>query len=211
MKIDEIREEYTRGSLRRSDLTEEPMGLFSVWLEQAVEARVDEPTAMVVSTSGLDGFPQSRVVLLKSFDREGFLFFTGYNSQKGKAIARDPRVALLFFWPGMQRQIRVTGMATKVTPEMSADYFRTRPLNSRLGAWASPQSEVIPSRSTLEERFREVTRRFGEGEVPCPGHWGGYRVTPLTMEFWQGRANRLHDRFIYTLIDGEWNIARLAP
>lgn len=211
MKIDEIREEYTRGSLRRRDLPDDPYDFFGQWLQQAVNAGVSEPTAMVVSTIGKEGFPSSRVVLLKSFDREGFLFFTGYRSAKGEAIAAHPQVSLLFFWPELQRQVRVTGWAARIPEEESAAYFLTRPVTSRLGAWASEQSRPIPSREYLEERFHFYSRQFENREIPRPDHWGGFRITPHEMEFWQGRENRLHDRFRYSRNDGHWEISRLAP
>lgn len=211
MKIDAIREEYTRGSLRRRDLPADPYDLFGQWLQQAVNAGVLEPTAMVVSTIGKEGFPSSRVVLLKSFDRAGFLFFTGYRSAKGEALAAHPQVALLFFWPELQRQVRITGRAARVPEEESAAYFLARPVASRLGAWASEQSRTIPSREHLEERFRHYSRQFENREIPRPDHWGGFRITPHEMEFWQGRESRLHDRFRYSLNDGHWEISRLSP
>ncbi|HOY50293.1 MAG TPA: pyridoxamine 5'-phosphate oxidase [Prolixibacteraceae bacterium] len=211
MHLDAIREEYGRGILRRRDLTEVPGALFVRWLEEAIAAGVAEPTAMVVSTIGERGFPESRVVLLKSFDGEGFVFYTGYRSQKGKALSAEPRAALLFFWPELQRQVRITGVAEKVSREASEAYFRSRPVSSQLGALASEQSAVIPSRAWLENRYRDLERQYAASDIPVPLHWGGFRVLPAEMEFWQGRENRLHDRFRYTRHGLGWKTDRLSP
>ncbi len=211
MKIDHIRETYSRGVLHRSEMDSNPLAMFTTWMEQAITARINEPTAVVISTTGTDGFPQSRVVLLKSFDENGFIFFTNYLSQKGKALNRDPRIALLFFWPELQRQVRITGTASLTTENESSDYFYSRPLHSRLGAWASEQSEEISSRAYLEKQFDECTSRYASGDVPKPPHWGGFRISPVRYEFWQGRENRLHDRLVYLPEGDKWRIVRLAP
>lgn len=166
---------------------------------------------MTLATATKDGQPSARIVLLKSFDERGFVFFTNYHSRKGKDLAENPSACLLFYWPQVWRQVRIDGAVEKVSEKESADYFQTRPLGSRLGAWASNQSEVIENRDVLEENYAELEKRFGE-DVPCPPHWGGYRLRPIEIEFWQGRENRLHDRLRYRLRrDGTWLIERLAP
>lgn len=211
IKIDHIRESYTKGILHRSGMDRNPLVQFSGWMEQAVNAGVPEPTAVVVSTTGADGFPQSRVVLLKSFDENGYVFYTNYLSQKGKALNQDPRAALLFFWPELQRQVRITGTVSLTSEEEATAYFNSRPEQSRLGTWASEQSREIPSRACLEKRFEEYASQYANGAVPKPPHWGGFRVAPVRYEFWQGRENRLHDRLVYQSQNNEWKITRLAP
>ena len=211
MKIDHIRESYTKGILHRPGMDRNPLIQFSEWMEQAVNAGVAEPTAVVVSTTGADGFPQSRVVLLKSFDEKGYVFYTNLLSQKGKALNQDPRAALLFFWPELQRQVRITGTASLTSEDEATAYFHSRPEQSRLGAWASEQSREIHSRAYLEKRFEEYASLYTSGTVPKPPHWGGYRVAPVRYEFWQGRENRLHDRLVYQQENNEWKITRLAP
>ncbi len=211
MKLDDIRKEYTGGALIRSESDANPLVFFTSWMQQAISAQIPEPNAMVISSTGADGFPQSRVVLLKSFDENGYVFYTNYLSQKGKALIQDPRTALLFFWPELQRQVRITGTASLTSEDEATAYFHSRPEQSRLGAWASEQSREIPSRAYLEKRLEEYASLYPGGTVPKPPHWGGYRVAPVRYEFWQGRENRLHDRLVYLKENNEWKITRLAP
>ena len=211
MNIRDIRQEYTLGGMDDSYLGANPIDLFDRWFREAVNAGINEPSAMALSTLGTDGYPQSRIVLLKGYGDEGFSFFTNYESQKGNALAQHPKASLLFFWPELQRQIRITGKVEKTSVEESEEYFRSRPRGSRLGAWTSEQSREIPSRKTLEERYEAFDLKFPEDDIPKPPHWGGYRLTPLTFEFWQGRESRLHDRISFRKENGKWRTARLAP
>jgi pyridoxamine 5'-phosphate oxidase len=207
-----IRRDYTRAALTEAELHPDPIEQFRLWFAQAIEAAVREPTAMTLATATPDGRPSARVVLLKGVDPEGFVFYTSYESQKGRELDANPHAALVFFWPELERQVRITGTASRVAPEESAAYFQSRPRGSRLGAWASPQSEVIADRAALEDRIAEIEARFPTEEIPLPPFWGGYRVAPELFEFWQGRASRLHDRLRYTRrSDGGWTIERLAP
>jgi pyridoxamine 5'-phosphate oxidase len=190
----------------------DPMRQFAKWFQQALEANLPEPNAMTLATASRDGQPSARVVLLKMFDASGFTFFTNYDSRKGCELAANPRAALLFFWPELQRQVRTEGAVERVSEAESDEYFRSRPLGSRLGAWASQQSVVIADREVLEMRVREVMQRFPDGEVPRPPHWGGYRVRPSMIEFWQGRPDRLHDRLRYQRVHPDvWRLERLSP
>jgi pyridoxamine 5'-phosphate oxidase len=211
MDLKSIRKEYTLGSLDVQNTGSEPFTLFGTWLNEAIIAGLPEPTAMTLSTIGADGYPQSRVVLLKSSDHQEFTFFTNYESQKGTALAMHPKAALLFFWPELQRQIRITGDVYKVSKESTAAYFAVRPRGSQLGAWASAQSREIPSRAWLENRFAELERFYGNNQIPVPEHWGGYAVHPHRIEFWQGRASRLHDRILFERQENGWAKKRLAP
>lgn len=211
MNIDKIRKEYTLHALEDSNIDSDPIRFFGNWLVNAIESNVTEPTAMAVSTIGTDGYPQSRIVLLKSFSTEGFSFFTNYLSQKGRSLEKNNRASLLFFWPELQRQVRITGNVSKVSQNISEEYFSTRPRGSQIGAWASEQSEVVPSREFLESKFRDFEKSFEGKEVPIPQTWGGYIVKPLRIEFWQGRESRLHDRIVYNLSEIGWKISRLAP
>lgn len=211
MNIDKIRKEYTLHALDDSNLDSDPVSFFSKWLGDAIEINVSEPTAMTVSTIGTDGYPQSRIVLLKSFSAEGFSFFTNYLSQKGRSLEKNNRASLLFFWPELQRQVRITGNVSKVSQNISEEYFSTRPRGSQIGAWASEQSMVVPSREYLESKFRDFEIKFKGKEVPVPQNWGGYILKPVRIEFWQGRESRLHDRIVYDLGQSGWQISRLAP
>ncbi len=199
-------------ALLESDLESNPFTQFSRWFEDAKAAQPMLPEAMTVSTCGSDGIVTSRVCLLKDFDEHGFVFYTNYNSRKGAQLSENPRVSLCFFWPALERQVRVEGVAVKATAEEADAYFATRPRGSQLGAWASNQTQVIPDRGDLELRAREMELNYRDRPVPRPPHWGGYRVIPVELEFWQGRADRLHDRFAYRLREPkDWIIERLSP
>ena len=212
MDIFEFRNEYLKGGLSRSDLDPNPFKQFERWFSHACDCGVKEPNAMAVSTVSADGAPSSRVVLLKSWDENGFVFYTNYTSQKAREIAQNPKVSLLFAWFDLERQLRVNGVAQKVSAAESLRYFLSRPRGSRLGAWVSRQSSIITSRSLLEMQFEKMKRKFADGQIPLPDFWGGFRVVPSYFEFWQGRENRLHDRFAYAKNGGgEWEISRLAP
>ncbi|MER7853796.1 MULTISPECIES: pyridoxamine 5'-phosphate oxidase [unclassified Streptomyces] len=208
-----MREHYRSEDFTERDLSPDPMDQFARWFRQVAAGGVlHEPNAMVVSTATPDGRPSSRTVLLKQYDDRGFVFFTNYGSRKGRELAANPYVSLLFPWHPMTRQVIVTGTASRVSREETADYFRTRPHGSQLGAWASEQSTVIGSREELIERYEELAARYPEGEtVPAPPNWGGFRVVPATVEFWQGHGNRLHDRLRYVREGGSWRVERLCP
>jgi len=210
--IDQMRRKYYRGPLEREQLNADPFVQFEQWFEEARRRVKDaEPNAMALATVDPRGAPSARTVLLKYFDDSGFVFFTNLESRKASHIERNPSVALLFWWPELERQIEITGVAERVSSAEAAKYFMTRPRGSQLGAWVSDQSRVLTSRKALEIKLGEMKRKFADGEVPLPKFWGGYRVTPKTIEFWQGQPDRLHDRFQY-IRDGEgWTIQRLAP
>jgi pyridoxamine 5'-phosphate oxidase len=211
MKI-ETRSEYTRGALDRESLRPSPFDQFADWFAQAAEAGVAEPNAMSLATAGLDRSPLVRTVLLKSYDERGFVFFTNLESRKGRQLAENGQVSLLFPWLTLERQVIVCGVVERVSRAETAAYFSTRPRGSQLGAWVSPQSSVLTTRDLLEQKLEEMKRQFGDGPIPAPPFWGGYRVLPRQIEFWQGRPSRLHDRFLYTRqADGSWSIDRLAP
>ncbi len=210
--VADLRREYARARLDERDVSHDPMVEFSRWFAEAQEAQLPEPNAMTLATAGADGAPAARIVLLKAFDQRGFAFFTDYRSRKAAELEANPRAALVFYWGEVERQVRITGTVTRTSAEESEAYFGTRPLGSRLGAWTSHQSRVIPGRAALEQDLREVERRFADGEVPLPPHWGGYRVAPESIEFWQGRENRLHDRIRYVRDPhGPWIVERLSP
>jgi len=205
-----LRREYAQTGLRRADLAGEPFAQFRRWFTEAAAAGLVEPNAMVLATT--DGArPSSRTVLLKAYDERGFVFFTNYESRKARDIAADPNVSLLFPWYALERQVGILGRAERISAAESLAYFASRPHGSRLGAWVSSQSTVIGGRKVLEMKWDEMRRKFSRGEIPLPSFWGGFRVVPAEIEFWQGRANRLHDRFRYTRGDGAWTIERLAP
>lgn len=207
-----LRHDYVANGLRRADLAADPFRQFAKWFEEAAAAEIRDVNAMALATGTRDGTPDLRIVLLKDVSKGGFVFFTNYESAKGKQIDANPRVVLNFFWAQLERQIRISGAATKISDRESEEYFQSRPIGSQLGAWASQQSEVIASRDVLEAQLAEVARKFADKAVPLPPHWGGYRVVPETIEFWQGRTNRLHDRLRYTRqSDGGWLIERLSP
>ena len=208
--IADIRRDYLKGGLLEKDLKPDPVDQFEIWFEEAIAANLVDGNAMSVST--VDGErPDSRIVLLKSFDNDGFVFFTNYGSHKANQLEKNPNGSLLFYWAEFERQIRIEGTIGRVSREISQEYFRSRPRESQLGAWASRQSEVVSSREELEQRYRQTEERFAGQEIPLPEFWGGYLLKPVSFEFWQGRANRLHDRFFYRKKGTEWEIVRLYP
>lgn len=207
-----LRRDYTRGVLLESEAARNPIEQFARWFADAESSGIPEPNAMTLATADSSGTPSARVVLLKQFDVRGFTFYTNYDSRKGRELAANPRAALCFFWQPLERQVRIEGTIEKTAREDSEHYFNSRPLAARVGAWASRQSDVLPSREALERAHAEVAARYPDGNVPLPPHWGGYRVIPQRVEFWQGRASRLHDRLLYTRRpDGMWKIERLSP
>ncbi|MGO4255508.1 pyridoxamine 5'-phosphate oxidase [Marmoricola sp. RAF53] len=206
-----LRAEYELGGLDEADLAADPVTMFGRWFEEVSAAGLHEPNAMVLSTTTADGSPSSRTVLLKGYGPDGFVFFTNYDSAKGADLAADPRCALLFGWYPLQRQVRVEGTATPVPRAETEEYFATRPRGSQLGAWASAQSAVVGSRAELDAAFAATEERFGDGGIPAPPHWGGYRVRPERVEFWQGRRSRMHDRLVYARAGDGWTVQRLAP
>lgn len=210
--IADLRKDYTLQGLSVSDINPNPFIQFKQWFDQALTAQLPEPNAMTVATVTPDGKPRARMVLLKGFDERGFVFYTNYNSHKGQELAQNPQASLVFWWAELERQVRICGRTEKASESESDEYFYSRPLNSRLGAWASNQSEVIESREVLEQQMQELQIQYQNQDVKRPPHWGGLRVIPTEIEFWQGRSNRLHDRLLYTrLDDGSWKIVRLSP
>ena len=208
--IAQLRKNYTFGQLSETEVPENPLPLFHLWFDQAIKAQCPEPNSMTLATADKAGNPSARIVLLKGADQNGFTFFTNYESQKGKDLAVRPQAALLFHWHELERQVRIKGDVERVEAAQSDVYYHSRPPESRIGAWASPQSAVIPNREFLEEAESRFKAEFGE-EPPRPEHWGGYRLHPTEVEFWQGRPSRLHDRIHYQLVNGVWKITRLAP
>ncbi len=211
MDIGDIRNEYTKHGLSRAELQDDPFEQFNLWFEQARQAEIKEVNAMSIATVRSDGMPQVRTVLLKLFDANGFVFFTNYNSAKAVEIQHNPKASVLFPWLDLERQVRISGRVEKISKMESFKYFTSRPRGSQLGAWISEQSQVISNRTVLKTLMSQIKEKFKEGEVPLPDAWGGYRIIPESFEFWQGRANRLHDRFKYTRSETGWHINRLAP
>ncbi|MCU0552817.1 MAG: pyridoxamine 5'-phosphate oxidase [Leptolyngbya sp. Prado105] len=209
--IADLRKDYTKETLNESDVDPNPVQQFQRWFDQAVKAELPEPNAMTLATASKDGIPAARIVLLKAVDDRGFTFFTNYNSNKGKELEANPQAALVFLWTELERQVRIVGRVEKVTAEESDGYFFSRPHNSRLGAWASEQSEIIPNRDVLEQRLATLKVEYENQEVPRPPHWGGFRVIPHEIEFWQGRSSRLHDRLLYCRQGENWTIERMSP
>ncbi|MCY2960529.1 MAG: pyridoxamine 5'-phosphate oxidase [Planctomycetota bacterium] len=210
MNLADIRREYSQAVLDESHVDPDPIVQFQRWLDQAFEAQETEPTAATLATATRDGAPSARIVLIKGVDARGFAFFTDYRSRKGQELEANPRAALCVLWSNLERQVRVEGRVERVSREESAAYYRTRPLGSRLGAWASRQSSEIPNRGELEERVDAVRREMGE-DPPLPPHWGGFVLLPTSLEFWQGRESRLHDRLEYQRVGAAWRIHRLSP
>ncbi|QYJ73767.1 MULTISPECIES: pyridoxamine 5'-phosphate oxidase [Shewanella] len=209
--LSDIRREYTKGGLRRSELPEDPMALFERWMEQAKAAELTDPTAMCVATVDEHGQPYQRIVLLKRFDEQGFVFFTNLGSRKAAQLKQNAHISLLFPWHPLERQVAVTGIAEPLSTAEVLKYFVTRPKDSQIAAWVSAQSSKLSARQVLEAKFMEMKQKFSAGEVPLPSFWGGYLVRPASIEFWQGGEHRLHDRFIYEKTAAGWDIERLAP
>ncbi len=209
--IKTLRHDFAKQTLEKEDVNKEPILQFEKWFKEAVDSQVNEPNAMSLSTVSATGQPSSRIVLLKDFDKNGFTFYTNYNSRKGIEISKNPGVALLFFWPELERQVRIEGSLSKQTELESNDYFDSRPRESKIGAWTSEQSKKIENRAVLDIAYENNFKKFSGEEVPRPDFWGGYVLRPKLIEFWQGRPSRLHDRILYTLSDNKWLIDRLSP
>lgn len=209
-ELADLRRNFASRELSESSVDRDPLTQFQYWMDEALKSEIIDANAMTLATAGEDGRPSARVVLLKYYGENGFAFFTNYESKKGRDLAHQPYAVLHFFWPQLDRQLAIYGRVEKTSREDSEKYFNLRPVDSRIGAWASRQSSVIESREALDRRFEEYREKFGD-EVPLPPFWGGYRLVPEKFEFWQGRQNRLHDRVLYELIDGEWKISRLSP
>jgi pyridoxamine 5'-phosphate oxidase len=210
--VADLRKDYTLQGLSETDADPNPFKQFQIWFDQALAAQLPEPNAMTLATATSDGKPSARMVLLKNFDERGFVFYTNYKSHKGQELADNPQAALVFWWAELERQVRIEGRVEKVSDQESDEYFHSRPLNSRLGAWVSEQSQAIASREFLELRLQELKTQYENQDVPRPTHWGGFRVIPIVIEFWQGRPSRLHDRLNYRRVDDDnWLIERLSP
>lgn len=211
-KLADLRKEYAKASLDIENVNRNPLVQFGKWFDEALKSNALEPSAMTLATISETGRPSARIVLLKGISNDRFYFYTNYQSQKGKELTNNPACALTFFWPELERQVRISGFAERATAAESDEYFQSRPRGSQIGAWASPQSVVIKDRSLLEERVKELEQKFKDDQVlPRPKQWGGFAVVPLEIEFWQGRRSRLHDRILYSFIDSQWKINRLAP
>lgn len=206
-----LRKEYTKAALDEETITANPFAQFENWFQEAIQGELLEPNAMVIGTVDAHGQPFQRTVLLKSYNEEGFVFYTNYESRKAKQLKQNPNVSLLFPWYALERQVAITGTVEKIPTKESLQYFLTRPRGSQIGAWVSNQSEIINSRNVLEVKLAEMKRKFKAGKVPLPDHWGGYRVVPQTIEFWQGRESRLHDRIFFEREGNDWKISRLSP
>jgi len=211
LNLQNLRQDYRMASLSESDVAADPILQFQKWFSEAVNAKLYEPNVMTFATADSDGKPSARIVLLKGFDEQGFVFYTNYESKKAQDLVENPQAALVFFWAELERQIRIEGIVSKVDKEISEAYFQSRPIGSQIGAIASAQSSVLMDRSILEERVAELTAQYEGKTIPKPEHWGGYLVEPKHIEFWQGRSSRLHDRITYDYTDGSWKINRLAP
>lgn len=211
MTIADLRREYASRALTEADAHDDPIQQFSLWFGEALKSELLDVNAMTLATTTRDGEPSARIVLLKGFDELGFVFFTNYDSAKGRDLAENPRAALLLFWAALERQVRITGRVTKTSAQESETYFHSRPFDSQIGAWASEQSRTVADRKLLEAKYDELAATYADGAVPLPPFWGGYRVAPETIEFWQGRKSRLHDRLRYTRAAGGWTRSRLAP
>lgn len=209
--INTLRHDFSRQTLDEKDVNANPIQQFEKWFHEAVDAKVMEPNAMTVATVSPGGQPSARIVLLRNFSENGFVFYTNYTSRKGEEISANPKAALLFFWPELERQVRIEGTLTKQTAEESDSYFNSRPRSSRVGAWTSEQSKAIASREVLDDAYELLSKKYPGEDVPRPPYWGGYVLSPDAVEFWQGRPSRLHDRILYTLEESNWRIARLAP
>ena len=210
--VADLRKDYTLQELNETEVDPNPVIQFQKWFDQVCSVDIPEPNAMTVATVSSEGKPSARMVLLKDYDGRGFVFYTNYNSRKGQELIANPHAALVFWWAQLERQVRITGSVEKISAQESDEYFHSRPFNSRLGAWTSNQSEIVSSRQTLEQRLQQLQAKYKDLEVPRPPHWGGFRVIPAEIEFWQGRSSRLHDRLLYSKNnDSTWKIERLSP
>lgn len=210
--IANLREDYRAKTLEAEDVSTNPFQQFTEWFQEALDSNIKEANAMTIATVDENGKPSARIVLLKGYDEDGFMFYTNYDSKKGQELANNPNIAVVFLWKDLERQIRIEGIAKKMPVQKSLDYFQSRPKGSQIGAWASPQSSVIESRGVLEENVENLKAKYSKAEnLPIPPNWGGYQIAPNLIEFWQGRSSRLHDRICYTLEGNEWKIDRLAP
>ncbi len=210
INLADMRANYTSAPFDKVHVLKNPIAQFKVWFDEAVLSQIDEPNAMTLATASIEGMPNARIVLLKEFDKKGFVFYTNYESQKGNELENNNAAVLLFFWKELVRQVRIKGKVEKTSFEESNQYFHSRPRESQIGAWASEQSSKIPDRKFLENKFQKLQNEFERKEIPLPPFWGGYRVIPFEIEFWQGRENRLHDRILYRLVENDWKISRLS-
>ncbi len=209
--INSLRHDFAKQTLNKKDVNSDPIFQFEKWFKEAVSSKVNEPNAMTIATVGADGMPSARIVLLRNFNESGFVFYTNYISRKGHEIMDNPNCALLFFWPELERQVRIEGVLSKQTAEESDVYFNTRPRTSKLGAWTSEQSQIIENRKVLDEAYEKLSKKYPGEDIPRPSYWGGYILQPQRIEFWQGRPSRLHDRILYSKENNVWRIKRLAP